>query len=89
MRKFKIHNDPKKGVPSEEMISRQKDFKGLRMQYDEVTKRQHIPLYKNKRMFLLLLLIAVTAYAIYISSKEEKKDQNKDVQSTQQEIKKD
>lgn len=89
MRKYKLHNDPKKGIPSEEMISKHKDFNGLRMKYDEVTKRSRVPLYKNKRMFLLLLLIAVAAYAIYISNKEDKKDQNKDVQSTQQEIKKD
>ena len=86
MRKYKVHNDSKKKIPSEEMIAKHKDFKGLRMQYDEVTKRPHLPLYKNKRMFLLLLLIAVAAYAIYLVNKDGKKD--KVVQPTQQDVRK-
>jgi len=83
MKKYKLNTEDQKKLPSEKVILKHKNFNDLRMQYNEVTKRPKQPLYKNKRMFLLLVLIAVTAYAIYISSNEKENDKGKSVPQTQ------
>jgi hypothetical protein len=66
MKKYKINKDPKKTLKlSKSDIQRYKNFNNLMLQYDEITKRPQIPLYKNKKLFMLLLILALIAYLIF------------------------
>jgi hypothetical protein len=51
--------------PTDEQISKHKDFRKLRANYNEATKPLYkTPLYKNKKVFLALILLAIIAYLI-------------------------
>jgi len=63
MRKFKINRAEQK-IPSKETIEKYKDFSRLSHAYDHYTKKPKVPLYKDKRMFLFILLIALMAYLL-------------------------
>jgi len=63
MRKYKINRAEQK-VPSKETIEKYKDFSRLSHAYDHYTKKPKVPLYKDKRMFLFILLIALMAYLL-------------------------
>jgi hypothetical protein len=65
MKKYTLNNDKKETqIPSDAVIKKHKSFKDLRASYDDVTKRTNVPLYKNKKLFLLLILIGVVAWVI-------------------------
>ena len=64
MRKFEVNKDNKQSLPTKEEMAKYKDFARLSHEYDKVVKRPKLPLYKDKRMFLLLLLIILLAYLI-------------------------
>jgi len=51
-------------APPDDVINKYKNFKDLRMQYNDVVKRPKEPLYKNKKLFLILLLLALIAYLL-------------------------
>jgi len=63
MRKFKINRAEQK-IPSKETIEKYKDFSRLSHAYDHYTKKPKVPLYKDKRMFLFILLVALMAYLL-------------------------
>jgi len=63
MRKYKINRAEQK-VPSKETIEKYKDFSRLSHAYDHYTKKPKVPLYKDKRMFLFILLIVLMAYLL-------------------------
>ncbi len=68
--KFDISNNK----PSEEEIEKKKDFKRLKHRYSEVTKPQHktkLYKYKNRRVFLALMLILVVLFLIVLSEQEQ------------------
>jgi hypothetical protein len=67
---FKTDSPP----PSDEQIGKHKDFVKLRANYTSATQRSKIPLYKNKKAFLALVLIVLLAFLIAEFSKETKKD---------------
>lgn len=59
--KFKIN---KKDLPDEQ-INKHKDFKKLMYNYQNATKPLYkTPLYKNKKVFLIILLILLLTYLI-------------------------
>jgi len=63
--KYKINRDQKEpSVPTKEQMEKYKDFSRLKANYDKVTKRPKKPLYKDKRFFLGLLVIAIIAYLL-------------------------
>ncbi len=65
MKKYKIHKDNKKQQKlSAEEIDQYKDFQSLMVKYNDITKPQKLPLYKNKRVFLFLILLALIAYLL-------------------------
>lgn len=78
MRTYKINRGPEK-VPSKETIEKYKDFSRLSHAYDHYTKRPKVPLYKDKRMFLFILLVALMAFLLaeIADEKEEKEEQPK------------
>jgi len=50
--------------PPDEVINKYKNFKSLRVQYNDVVKKSKLPIYKNKKVFLLLILLALIAYLL-------------------------
>ena len=87
MKKYKINKGPKKTLKiSKSDIHRYKNFNKLMLQYDEVTKRPEIPLYKNKKLFLFLIIISLVAYFVYKEVQKEESTQKE--QNTEQKIQK-
>lgn len=71
MTKYKFNID--KPDPSDEKIDRHKDFGKLQANYNRMTKPLYkTPLYKNPKVFLVLLLILVLAYVIAEFTAEKK-----------------
>ena len=64
MRKFEVDKDKKQKLPTKEDMAKYKDFSRLSHEYDKVVKRPKVPLYKNKKMFLILLLVVLLAYLL-------------------------
>ena len=52
MKKYKINRTGKENIPSDETIEKFKNFSKLQVRYDEVVKRNKLPLHKNPKMFL-------------------------------------
>ena len=65
MKQYKINREQKEHViPSDEVIAKYRNFKQLNVSYNEFTKRPKTPLYKNKKMFLFLMLIGLVAWLV-------------------------
>lgn len=77
MRKYKINRTSEQKLPSKETIEKYKDFSRLSHEYDRLTKRPKVPLYKDKRMFLILLLIVLMAFLL-AEAADEKDEKNGD-----------
>ena len=75
MRKYKVNRTAETKVPSKETIEKYKDFSRLSHAYDHYTKRPKKPIYKDKRMFLFILIIALMAYLIAESLEADKKEE--------------
>ncbi|MBK6526486.1 MAG: hypothetical protein IPG07_13645 [Crocinitomicaceae bacterium] len=78
MRKYKVNRTAEQKIPSKETIEKYKNFSQLSHAYDHYTKKPKKPLYKDKRMFLFILVIALLAYLLSEAVQEEKKDKDKD-----------
>jgi|GEM_PF-1032994 len=74
MKQYKINRSKVENLPSEEMIAKHKSFNGFQARYKDVVKRNKIPLYKNKKMFLFLLLVGLIAYLVATEWGEEEVD---------------
>ena len=72
MRKYKINRDKERKLPPHAVSDKFKDFDKIRMQHGDITKRPKQPLYKNKKLFMLLILIALVAWVVSESIQEEK-----------------
>lgn len=72
MRKYKINRDTERKLPPHAVSDKFKDFDKIRMQHSDITKRPNQPLYKNKKLFMLLILIALVAWVVADSIREEK-----------------
>lgn len=57
MTKYKLNKSEKDNSPSNEELEAAKDFSRLRANYDSVTKRPKVPLYKNPIAFIALVII--------------------------------
>ena len=75
MRKYKINRTAEQKIPSKEAIEKYKDFSRLSHAYDHYTKRPKKPLYKDRRMFLFILIIALMAYLLSEVLDEEENEQ--------------
>ncbi len=64
MKKYKVNRTGEPGLPSKERIGKHKDFAKLSHEYDKLVKRPKVPLYKDKKMFLVLLLIVLVAFIL-------------------------
>jgi hypothetical protein len=59
MRKFTLNKDKKSLNPTDEQIKRQKDFSRLHHDYERLTKRSQKPLYRDPKLFMLLLILGI------------------------------
>jgi hypothetical protein len=59
MTKYKLNKDNSDTIPSNEEIDSTKDFSRLRANYDSVTKRPKVPLYKNPITFIILVIVII------------------------------
>ncbi len=88
MRKYKINRGSKApDLPPDEVINKYKNFDQFRVQYDDITKRSKTPLYKNRKIFLFLLLVALVAWLIsegVFSERKEKKPQKDKIERTKE-----
>lgn len=84
MKVYKINRDNKERLPSDETVKKHQSFPKLRVRHDEVLKGSGVPLYKNPRMFLFLLLMALIAYLIFMEydGAESSSNQSDQVEST-------
>ncbi|MDG1915543.1 MAG: hypothetical protein P8I55_13260 [Crocinitomix sp.] len=80
MRTYKVNRKDTPKVPSKETIEKYKDFSALSHEYDKMVKRPKVPLYKDKKMFLVLLLVALVA--ILLSQMGDRKSAEEDSEST-------
>ena len=65
MKKYSIYKGKKKKIKlTDEQIHKHRDFNSLFVQYQEITKRQKVPIHRNKKIFLFLILIALIAYLL-------------------------
>lgn len=64
MTKYKINRDTEPKKPSKAEMDKYKDFNALNANYDKFVKRPKLPLYKDKRVFLALVIIGLIAYLI-------------------------
>lgn len=68
MRKFQRISKEKSQEPTEKQLSRYKDFASLSHQYERIAKRPKKPLYKDPKLFLLLLIIALMFLIVFLES---------------------
>lgn len=66
MRKFKVNNDAQPKEPTKEQMVRYKDFATISHRYDRITKRPKRPLYKDPKLFLLLLIIGIVMLLLFL-----------------------
>ena len=64
MKKYTIHKGKKTIKLTNEQIMKYQNFDKLFVSYNELTKRNKLPLYKSKKWFLFLILLALAAYVI-------------------------
>ncbi|MDG1148600.1 MAG: hypothetical protein P8N52_09880 [Crocinitomicaceae bacterium] len=68
MRKFILNKDKKERNPSAKQIRRQKDFSRLHHDYEKIVKRGKHPLYKDPKLFVLLLIIGLVLLLVLLES---------------------
>ncbi|MBI3240180.1 MAG: hypothetical protein HYZ43_15250 [Flavobacteriia bacterium] len=66
MRKFKVNTDTKPKEPTKEQMARYKDFATISHQYDRIAKRPKKPLYRDPKLFLLLLILGLVMLLIFL-----------------------
>ncbi len=64
MKKYKINRTNVENLPLDETINKYKDYSKLQVRYNDVVKRNKLPLYKNRKMFLFIILIVLLTYLI-------------------------
>jgi hypothetical protein len=68
MRKFQRKTNEKSAEPTKEQMVRYKDFASLSHQYERLAKRPKRPLYKDPKLFLLLLIIGLMFLLVFLES---------------------
>lgn len=66
MRKFSINRKKKNHEPTDEQIKRQKDFSRLHHDYERLTKRGKKLIYKDPKLYLLIILIGIILLLIFL-----------------------
>lgn len=77
MKKYKLNNDKKK-EPTPAQVKKYKDFSTVAHNYERLTKRQKKPLYRDPKLFILLLLIGLIFLLVFMESEKEEGSQTKE-----------
>mgnify|MGYP001429667407 CR=1 FL=1 len=65
MKKYKINRDNKEfKLPSKKEMLKHKNFNKVQVNYNDITKRNKTPLYKNRKIFLFIVLLILIFYLI-------------------------
>ena len=64
MRKYKLNRTHERTVPSDAMVNKYKNFDKMRAQYEDVVRRPKTPLYKNKKLFLFIIIVGILAWLV-------------------------
>jgi hypothetical protein len=74
MAKYRFKTDVPE--PSDEQIVRYKDFSRVKANYQAAKSMHKMPLYKNKKVFLALILIVILAFLIseFLDEKKRARD---------------
>jgi hypothetical protein len=76
MRKYKLNNTHERKVVTDAMVKKHMDFNKLRAEYNDVVKRPKAPLYRNKKLFLFIIIIGLLAWLVSEAIEEEEKREN-------------
>lgn len=68
MRKFQRITNEKSQEPTREQLVRYKDFASLSHKYERLAKRPKKPLYRDPKLFLLLLIIGLMFLIVFLES---------------------
>jgi hypothetical protein len=68
MRKFSIHREKKEIEPTDEQIKRHKDFARLHHDYERLTKRGKKPVYRDPKLYLLVVIIGIVLLLAFLES---------------------
>lgn len=68
MRKFSIHREEKEIEPTDEQIKRHKDFARLHHDYERLTKRGKKPVYRDPKLYLLVVIIGIVLLLAFLES---------------------
>lgn len=68
MRKFQRITNEKSQEPTREQLARYKDFASISHKYERLAKRPKKPLYKDPKLFLLLLIIGLMFLIVFLES---------------------
>jgi hypothetical protein len=68
MRKFSIHREKKEIEPTDEQIKRHKDFARLHHDYERLTKRGKKPIYRDPKLYLLVVIIGIVLLLAFLES---------------------
>ena len=83
MRKYKVNREKPVQLPSKEAMAKYKDFSRLSHEYQTAVKRPKKPLYKDKKMFIVLIILALMAILISRAvSEDDAANSNEEPQDT-------
>jgi hypothetical protein len=68
MRKFSIHREKKEIEPTDEQIKRHKDFARLHHDYERLTKRGKKPVYRDPKLYLLVVIIGIVLLLAFLEA---------------------
>ena len=69
MRKFKLNTDAKSQEPTKDQIVRYKDFSSISHRYERIAKRPKKALYRDPKLWLLMLIIGIVFLLIFLEEK--------------------
>lgn len=73
MKKYKLNKD-NKNEPTPAQLKKYKDFSTVAHNYERLTKRPKKPLYKDPKLFILLVLIGLIFLLVFMESDKEEGD---------------
>ena len=81
MKKYKLNKEEQH--ISKDDLAKYKDFSRFKANYEEVTKNRHkVPLYKNPKMFLALVIVVLIVYLLTKGDNDEVNNQLPQQQDT-------
>lgn len=79
MREFKINRDKESVEPNEEQMKKYKDFASVSHGYQRLAKRPKKPIYKDPKLFLILVLLGVVFALVFNESEKEIEQQKNEL----------